>query len=231
MIRMRNASLLSCNHPLTELNGEKICLHNIVKWDKHICHFLADRNYVNHSSLFCFTETYTSINSKGIREYLGSWDRKHEHRGHGLAVCYNTAKVEIIKCDFDNLFVDNVFEMFTVGMIIGNEKLLLVLIYRPPSGSKIRFLNHLQDQIDRLPRENYDRLIVLGDFNLDQKDPQHRTCFNPFMSRLDLIQRSTWSTHRYGGILDLIFDSDKSKLPVDWMPSPYSDHFILLVEL
>ena len=167
MTRMKNESVLSCNHPLRELNGEKICLHNIVKWDKHICHFLSDRNYVNHSSLFCFTETYTSVNSKGIREYLGSWDSKHEHRGHGLAVCYDTAKVEIIECDFDNLFIDNVFEMFAVGIIIGNERLLLVLIYRPPSGSKIRFLHHLQDQINRLPRKNYDRLSVLGDINLD----------------------------------------------------------------
>lgn len=85
--------------------------------------------------------------------------------------------------------------------------------------------------MEQLPRDNYDRLLILGDFNLDQKDPQHRNSFDSFMLRFDVIQRSTWSTHRYGGILDLIFDSNKSKLPVDWMPSPYSDHFVLLVEL
>ena len=118
---------------------------------------------------------------------MGSWDSKHEHRGHGLAVCYDTAKVEIINCNFDNLFVKNIYEMFAVGMKIGNETLLLVLIYRPPSGSKIQFLNHLQDQIERLPREDYDRLIILGDFNLDQKDPQHRNSFDSFTLQYDLI--------------------------------------------
>ena len=90
----------------------------------------------------------------------------------------------------------------------------------PPSGSKIQFLNHFQDQMERLPRDNYDRLFIHGDFNLDQKDPQHRNSFDDFMLHFDLIQRS-----------DLIFDSNKSKLPVDWMPSPYSDHFVLLIEL
>ena len=27
------------------------------------------------------------------------------------------------------------------------------------------------------PRDNYDRLIVLGDFNMDQKSPEHQGCF------------------------------------------------------
>ena len=40
-------------------------------------------------------------------------------------------------------------------------------------------------------------------------------------------QRSQYSTHLHGGILDLVFDDNKSD-PVEWIPSPYSDHFILI---
>ena len=40
-------------------------------------------------------------------------------------------------------------------------------------------------------------------------------------------QRSQYSTHIYGGHLDLVFDNAKSE-PVEWAPSPYSDHFVLI---
>ena len=43
-------------------------------------------------------------------------------------------------------------------------------------------------------------------------------------------QRCDYSTHIHGGILDLVFDNKKSE-PVEWMPSPYSDHFVILVDL
>ena len=188
---------------------------------------------MKYSSMFRFTETYTSVNQfKNIKEYhTGSWESVHEHRGHGLAFCYDSNKIEIISRDFDVEFGDNIFEIFPIGIKFGNQQLLMVLIYRPPSGSKIHFLRSLQQQIDALPRRDYDRLIVLGDFNLDQKSPQHINCFLPFTEHFDLIQRSTWSTHRDGGILDLVFDSEKSNNSLQWMPSPFSDHFVLLVEI
>lgn len=231
MERLRTEEVLSCKHPLTELNGLKICLHNIRKWDKHINHFLSDENYLNHSSILCFTETHTSEHDfKDIKEYHnGTWDSVHEHRGHGFAICYDTCKVEITEDNFDIVFED--LEIFPVGMKIGNERVLLVLIYRPPDGPKLPFLYQLHHQVNRLPRHNYDRLIVLGDFNLDQRLPEHRDSFIPFCEHFEFIQRSTWSTHRYGGILDLVFDTDQSKQPVDWIPSPYSDYFVLLIEM
>ena len=39
-----------------------------------------------------------------------------------------------------------------------------------------------------------------------------------------------FSTHVDGGILDLVLDSTKSDA-VEWTPSPFSDHFILLTQL
>ena len=32
------------------------------------------------------------------------------------------------------------------------------------------------------------------------------------------------------GILDLVFDDKKSE-SVEWMPSPYSDHFVILIQI
>ena len=36
------------------------------------------------------------------------------------------------------------------------------------------------------------------------------------------FQRSQFSTHLLGGILELVFDDKKSD-PVEWVPSPYND--------
>ena len=60
--------------------------------------------------------------------------------------------------------------------------------------------------------------------------PEHVTTFTPLCSHLNLHQRSNFSTHIKGGILDLVFD-DSRNTTVEWMFSPYSDDFKLLIEL
>ena len=43
MVRMRNESLFSWQHPLIELNGISMCLFNIRSWNVHLEHFLSDK--------------------------------------------------------------------------------------------------------------------------------------------------------------------------------------------
>ena len=66
---------------------------------------------------------------------------------------------------------------------------------------------------------------------MNQKSPEHQGCFTDLCIAFKLIQWLNWSTHEYGGILDLVFDSNRSKESVNWMPSPYSDHFVLIIDL
>ena len=87
MFQRRNESLVSWQHPLTELNGISMCLFNIRLWDVHLEHFLSDEIYLTYSSLFCFTET--SINdspAKHIDEILDDWKDIHKNTQHGLAL-------------------------------------------------------------------------------------------------------------------------------------------------
>ena len=71
---------------------------------------------------------------------------------------------------------------------------------------------------------------MVGDFNLDQMLPENEEKVNPIITELNFHQRSHYSTHILGGILDLVFDNDKTQ-SVEWMPSPYSDHFVLLIQV
>ena len=62
-------------------------------------------------------------------------------------------------------------EIMPVGVTIAGTKLLLILVYRPQTSSKRVFLHQLLGEIERLLMSDYERLIVLGDFNLDKKSP------------------------------------------------------------
>ena len=116
---------------------------------------------------------------------------------------------------------------------IDNEIIFLVLVYRRP-GPIGSFVNGLIQAMDQIMTENpiskEFRTMVIGDFNWDQILPKHVTSLNPFSSRFNLHQRSNYSTHIKGGILDLVFD-DKRDDDVQWMFSPFSDHFVLLIDL
>ena len=129
MERLRNECVLSWNHPLKKLSGTKICLFNIVSWNLHIVHFLTDKVYSTHSSIFCFTET--NINNeyyKNIEDYQHGWANIHKLTEHGLAICYDTTKVEIVQV----FTTDDRLQLLPVLLKIEDDLVFLVLVYRPP---------------------------------------------------------------------------------------------------
>lgn len=230
METMRNNNLLSYVNPLKEMHHENICLFNIRSWNLHIDHFLSDKVYPSKTSLFCFTETHTLRNIapvKRIEDHPGleSWTTIHKDTGHGLAISYNTTKVKDVR-QFDTV---SSIESLPVLMTIEDEAFLLVLIYRPPPESIPVFIQSLEIELSQvrghIPITNY-RTLILGDFNL----PQNREDLNDVLPSETFHQRCHYSTHIDGNILDLVFDDKKSE-PVKWMPSPYSDHFVILIDL
>ena len=97
MVRMRNESLFSWQHPIIELNGISMCLFNIRSWNVHLEHFLSDKFYSTYSSLFCITEANIDDSpAKHINEILDDWKDIHKNTHHGLVLCCNVNKVNII---------------------------------------------------------------------------------------------------------------------------------------
>ena len=97
MVRMRNESLFSWQHPIIELNGISMCLFNIRSWNVHLEHFLSDKFYSTYSSLFCITEANIDDSpAKHINEIQDDWKDIHKNTHHGLVLCCNVNKVNII---------------------------------------------------------------------------------------------------------------------------------------
>ena len=91
------------------------------------------------------------------------------------------------------------------------------------------FIQELQDQLQVLDVDKYNT-VLLGDFNLDQMHDPYVELFQNLCNQFAFTQRSNYSTHIHGGILDLVFHNRKST-PVEWIPSPYSDHFVIIFDV
>ena len=218
MDRMREESLFSWQHPFIEMNGNNMCLFNIRSWNAHIEHFVSAKVYTSHCSILCFTETNVHDGPvKHIDEIQADWKDIHKDSKHGLALCYKESEVNIIEV----IHIPGVLEILPVVLEIRNYRILVVLVYRMP-GPLGTFIDDLIQLISELPTQH--RMQIVGDFNLDQMLTENVTKLYPLIERFYLYQRSRYSTHIHGGILDLVCNSTNSN-SVSWVPSPYSDHF------
>ena len=224
MERMREESVFSWKHPLMEMSGTKMCLFNIRSWNAHIEHFLTDKSYSKFCNLLCFTETHINNSAclNHIDKYIDGWSDIHKRTEHGLAFCYNTNKIKVIQ----EFHMNTTLEMLPVLIEIDNEYILLVLVYR--TGHIGNFINDFIEQLNLLPKQH--RTLIVGDFNIDQMLNENVEKWHILVNEFQLHQRSQYSTHSHGGILDLVFDNKSSEL-VSWIPSPYSDHFVLFFQI
>ena len=126
IVRMKNESLFSWKHPLIELNGISMCLFSIRSWNGQLEHFLSGKIYSTYSNLFCFTKTNINDSpTKHIDEILDDWKDIHKNTQHGLALCYNVSKVNIIEV----IEIPSVLEVLPVALEIEEETFLLVIVY------------------------------------------------------------------------------------------------------
>ena len=228
MERLRRDCVFSWRHPILQNERIKICLLNIVSWNLHIQHILSDKYIMNNSHVMCFTETHVNSTSfQRIEEYHPDWKSIHHSSAeHGLAICYDTKKVLVMK-EFPEI---STIELLPLLMNFDNEIVLIVLVYRPPGGQRDVFLYQLLQELSMIEETRHHRMILCGDFNLDQLLQENVNAFNRLLQEFNLHQRVTYSTHIHGGILDLVFDQER-KDTVQWMPTYYSDHFLIIIDL
>ena len=77
--------------------------------------------------------------------------------------------------------------------------------------------------MDELPTQH--KILIVGDFDLDQMLPEHVSKVSLLIQNFNLSQRSQYSTHVHGEILDLAFSISNSNTVSSFL-SPYSDHFV-----
>ena len=74
------------------------------------------------------------------------------------------------------------------------------------------------------------RILIVGDFNLDLLLDMKVQKISEQINLFHLHQQLQYVTHVQGRILHLVLDNENLK-PISWIPSPYSDYFIILIYL
>ena len=89
-------------------------------------------------------------------------------------------------------------ETLTLVLDIKGEHILLILLYCPP-GAIYSFVTDLIQLIENvLSTVNVTRILLLGDFNLDQMLQESVNKMHPLTQRFHFHQRSQYSTHVQG---------------------------------
>ena len=91
------------------------------------------------------------------------------------------------------------------------------------SGHLCSFIDDFILLINELPTQH--RILIAGDFNLDQMLLENVAKVDHLFQSFNLFQRSQYSSHICGGLLDLVFDMSNFNV-ISSLPSPYSEHFV-----
>ena len=83
----------------------------------------------------------------------------------------------------------NDLELICVEINLKKQKWLIMGIYRPPKMSETYFLDHLSRITDFYSRK-YDRIVIMGDFNLEPTDEPIKTFSNSYNFK-NLVNEST----------------------------------------
>ena len=54
--------------------------------------------------------------------------------------------------------------------------------------------------------------------------------FQKLHEYFNFVQLVRYSTHIHGSILDLVFNQERTEA-VQWMPTPYSDNFMIIIDI
>ena len=223
MQRMREEKPFHFHDPTYYFSSPILMLLNIVSWNLHISHHLSDQFYLEKCSIMCFTETNLTNVTGGISRidnFHTGWKDYHSHTEHGLAICHNESRIKFVKI----LPVTSGLEGMACMFSDKNEYFIVFLIYRKSNTRIHYFFEQLTNQLDTFAHYEI-RIILLGDFNVDQyKDNNHLHYMSLYQQFNLNLMSSGFSTHIHGGALDLIFDTNIDGM-VEWLPTPFSDHF------
>ena len=126
--------------------------------------FMLEGNY--NFSAICIAEHWLSdaeIASLGIAGYcLGSFFVRETYRRGGVAILVRI-DVPFVQIDFTDISVEKDGEV--VGVRFPTRRMIIVCIYRSPSGSLEVFLDILSRALSRIVVDDYN-VVLVGDFNV-----------------------------------------------------------------
>lgn len=220
-----------------EIGGCKILLHNIEGLKSHIKDLRLDGRF-SEGNFICLTETWlSSDDSQGNLEIIGfafqhktrqqSYDTSKEvynqlqQQSHGGVGLYNKINNQ---CNILNLPVTN---LEYLAFYSGDWDITVAVIYRPPSYKPETFCQNLMSLLTLLDKYP-GGCIVMGDFNEDIL----KVCsLQKIMENQGFRQYVEEPTTENGTLIDHVYVKRIAKVNVNMLPTYYSYHEAILIQL
>ena len=209
------------------LNARSVCSKA-----EQIAEFIAD----NDADVCLITETWLRNGDQDnltIQQLTPTGYSIHHaprltRRGGGVAVLFKDT-LNLTKEQNDCSF--NTFELIETKLQTSGEAIRICVVYRPPAGSIVEFMEEFTHFIDGHTTTT-GRLLIVGDFNIHYeatRDSQVRA-FRSLLDAMNLHQLVQEPTHEKGHTLDLLLTrEDEADMVSNLGVSPLvmSDHYTL----
>lgn len=185
----------------------------------------------------CITETWLTGNThdnqiKPINFNTSRQDRLARKRGGGLCIFANSRFN--CRCEkYQHLVINNTnLELQLLEILLPCSKpLILINLYRPPSGNILEALELIQNSLNELDQNS--EVFILGDFNLDYKinTPSHKklSVFEARNCLTQYIKCNTRITNNSSTLVDHIYSNSNKIASSGVIDFNISDHFITFI--
>ena len=191
------------------------------------------RNVNSEQVVIGISETwFTSETDKNIYSIPGydliSNYRKSK-RGGGVAI-YIPSQLDYQMCQELNTMCDHLEALFLEIYVPGRKNIVIGVIYRPPQGNLIHFMNEMQSILEN-PVLNGKSLFLMGDYNVNLLHCNENDHVDDFLnmlmsfSLLPLITKPTRVTETTSTLIDNIFSNFQPFPSSGIIISDLSDHF------
>ena len=174
--------------------------------------------WLNNNNNDCFT-----LNEY---EFLGS--NRTQKRGGGVGL-YVSKHLEFKnRNDLDKNIEDTIETKFVEIINNYGKNIIIGVIYRPPNNNFDVFKNAMNENLEKIDRENK-LCYLMGDFNLDLFKSESCDYANHFVEQLftssffPLINKATRITHHTATHIDNIFTNNLEQLSDSWNGIIFSD--------
>lgn len=191
---------------------------------------LAIRDLINEECLdmFAITETWLSDHDFAVIKEMTPVTHTFLHnprgakRGGGVGI-FLTSTIKKIRKLTTNNYTN--FEVLQIECEITGNKVLIIVVYRPPSTSVSAFIDEFSLFLDNIDMVSA-MVTICGDFNLwlDDLDARYVSHFIDTMATYNLINAVEKPTSIGGHIIDLVF-SDRTR---DLVQNVYVDEVCTL---
>ncbi|XP_055956994.1 uncharacterized protein LOC130012904, partial [Patella vulgata] len=210
----------------------QVCLFNarsVRNKSQELNQYVCDNNL----DIFAITETWLSANADtaSITDLVPNgysiFHQPRPTRGGGVALIFKSS----LGVTVQKPIKFTTFEYLHTIISVMNERLSVIVIYRPPSRDAetvSNFFSEFPSVLDKLACSG-NRLLLLGDFNFHLQDltDTNAVRFNDLLRAYSLCQHVSVPTHNRGNILDLVISRDCENLihNVSVSNNLISDHF------